>query len=113
MAQETGSFTNLCMMNSKPNPAPKVGDGATILGWTDRHPATVVFVSENGKTIHLQEDDAKRTDSNGMSECQSYLFVPNPKAPVQIARLTPKGWKIVKGSRVLVGHREKYHDFSF
>jgi len=113
MAQETGSLVNLCMMNSKPNPTPKVGDGATILGWTDRHPATVVFVSPSGKTIHLQEDDYKRTDSNGMSECQSYLFTPNPKAPVQVARLTPKGWKIVKGSRVSVGRREKYHDFSF
>lgn len=110
---EYGSLNNMLMANNKANPTPKVGDGATILGWTDRHPATVVWVSESGKTIHIQEDDAKRTDSNGMSECQSYLFSPNPKAPVQVARLTPKGWKIVKGSRLLVGHREKYHDFSF
>lgn len=113
MAREFGSLNNMLMANTRNVTTPKVGDGATILGWTDRHPATVVWVSENGKTIHLQEDDAKRTDSNGMSECQSYLFVPNPKAAVQVARLTPKGWKIVKGSRVRVGSREKYHDFSF
>lgn len=109
---EFGSLNNMLMANSKPA-APKVGDGATILGWTDRHPATVVWVSPSGKTLHIQEDDAVRTDKNGMSECQSYLFTPNPKAPVQVVRLTPKGWKIVKGNRVLVGQRGKYHDFSF
>jgi hypothetical protein len=48
-----------------------------------------------------------------MSEMQSYKFTPNTSAPVKIAKLTKKGWKIVKGSRVLVGSREKYHDYSF
>jgi hypothetical protein len=83
---EFGSFNNLMMANSKPVETPKVGDGATILSWSDRTPATVVFVSENGKTIHIQEDNAVRTDSNGMSECQSYSFTANPSAPVQRAR---------------------------
>jgi len=110
---EFGSFNNMMMANSKPVESPKVGDGATILSWSDRTPATVVFVSENGKTIHIQEDNAVRTDSNGMSECQSYSFTANPSAPIQVVRLTKKGWKIVKGSRILVGSRSKYHDYSF
>ena len=110
---EHGSLNNMLMANSKPNKTPAVGDGATILGWTDRHPATVIEVSPSGKTIRIQEDDAERTDSNGMSEIQSYKFKANPKGAIHEVRLTKKGWKIVKGSRVLVGHREKYHDFSF
>lgn len=112
MAQETGSFTNLMMMNTKVT-MPKVGDGATILQWTDRRAATVVFVSASGKTIHLQEDRSTRSDKNGMSECQEYVYTPDTNATVQVARLTPKGWKIVKGSRVMIGSRETYHDFSF
>ena len=109
---EYGSLQNLMMSNNKPQ-TPKVGDGATILCYTDRRPATVVYVSANGKTIHLQEDNAKRVDSNGMSECQDYEFTADPTAPVQVARLTKKGYKIVKGSNVLVGERMCYHDFSF
>jgi hypothetical protein len=109
---EFGSLNNLLMANSKPR-TPQVGDGATLLSWTDRHPATVVWVSPSGKTIHVQEDDAVRSDDNGMSEVQSYTFTPNPNAAKKVARLTPKGWKILKGSRVLIGHREKYHDYSF
>ncbi len=110
--KETGSLTNLLLSNTKPA-VPKVGDGATLLCWTDRRAATVVFVSPSGKTIHLQEDIAERTDAHGMSECQSYTFTPDPTATVQVARLTKKGWKVVKGSRVIIGTRDKYYDYSF
>jgi hypothetical protein len=110
--REYGSFQNMAMANTPPA-VPSVGDGATLLSWTDRFPATVVFVSPSGKTIHLQEDIAIRTDENGMSECQAYKFEPNKEATIQVARLTRKGWKIVKGSAVLVGHRSRYHDYSF
>jgi hypothetical protein len=109
---EFGSLNNLMMANAK-SAAPKVGDGATILSWTDRFPATVVYVSKSGKTIHLQEDRADRTDSYGMSEMQVYTYTPDTTAPVKVARLTAKGWKILKGARVMVGRRERYHDFSF
>jgi hypothetical protein len=109
-----GSLNNLLAASSRAKPEPpKVGDGATLISWTDRHPATVVWVSESGKTIRLQEDFARRTDKEGMSECQSYLYEPNPQAAVLTARLTKRGWKVVKGPRVVVGVREKYYDFSF
>jgi hypothetical protein len=100
------------MAESKPA-VPKVGDGATLLSWTDRHPATVVWVSPSGKTIRLQADSAVRKDDNGMSEVQAYEFSPDPEGPVRTARLTKKGWKVSKGPAVLIGHREKYHDYSF
>ena len=107
-----GSFNNLVMAESKPA-VPKVGDGATLLSWTDRYPATVIWVSPSGKTIHVQEDNAVRKDDNGMSEDQSYEFSPNPEAPIRTARLTTKGWKVTRGPSVLIGHRSKYHDYSF
>jgi hypothetical protein len=113
MAQEFGSLNNLMMSRQRTPPTPEVGMGATLLSWTDRYPATVVWVSPSGKTLHLQEDNAERVDDNGMSECQSYRFTPNPAAAVQVARLTAKGWKVVKGKRVLLGRREKYYDYSF
>jgi hypothetical protein len=113
MTTQSGSLTNMLMANQKAPPSPTIGMGATILRYTDRAPATVVWVSPSGKTLHLQEDDAARVDANGMSECQTYTFTPNPAATVQVAHLTTKGWKIVKGSRIRLGDRDKYHDFSF
>lgn len=41
LGRETGSLINHLLSHSK-EPAPAVGMGATILGWSDRHPATVV-----------------------------------------------------------------------
>jgi len=113
MAREFGSLNNMMGVGAGKKIVPEVGMGATILSWTDRTPATVVEVSESKRTIVLQEDDAKRTDQNGMSECQSYEYTPNSSAPRHTARLTKKGWKIVRGSRVALGRREMYHDFSF
>ena len=73
-----------------------------------------MWVSPTGKTIHIQEDNAVRTDNLGMTDSgQTYTFTPNPDAPKKVVRLTPKGWKIVGGNRVLLGRRDKYHDFSF
>lgn len=109
---ETGSMMNAIGMNTA-SKAPEIGDGVTILHWTDRTAATVVWVSKTGKTVHIQEDNAKRTDSNGMSECQTYEFTRNTDAVVMHARLTPKGWKIVKGNRILIGRRDAYYDYSF
>jgi hypothetical protein len=107
-----GNLINRIMERSK-QPVPVVGMGVTLCLYSDRHPATVVRVSPTGKTAWVQEDNAKRTDSHGMSESQEYTFTPDPTAPVQRVNLTSKGWKVQNGPRVLFGRREKYHDFSF
>jgi hypothetical protein len=91
---------------------PTVGMGVTVVMWTDRYPGTIVRVSPSGKTFQYQEDKATRTDSNGMSESQTYRFEPNPAATVRTARLTKSGWKD-KGTRIAVGVRSRYYDFSF
>lgn len=96
-----------------------VGMGATGGCWTDRHPYTVVAVSASGKTITLQRDEARRTDKNGMSESQSYLFIPNPYGDMIKASLRKNGqWvevgkQLGTGYRFQLGVRSKYHDYSF
>lgn len=52
-----GSFNNAVMARAKVK-APEVGDGATLLSWTDRHPATVVWVSETSTTTTASEKNA-------------------------------------------------------
>lgn len=98
--------------------APKVGMGATILCWSDRHAATVVYLcADDGtrpiKTIHVQQDTAIRQDKNGMSEAQEYTYQPNQKAPIQIFRMTKGGWRDKGGNHLLIGIRDEYYDFSF
>lgn len=108
-------------------PEPVVGMGATLLGWTDRNPATIVEVFKIGKTqyVLVQEDNAKRVDNNGMSEDQTYEYTPNPDAYKKAFRIGRNGlWEAViknendryvksGGNGLRIGEREKYYDFSF
>ncbi|HEY1153473.1 MAG TPA: hypothetical protein VGE73_06440, partial [Pseudolabrys sp.] len=62
----TNSLFNLLAADAAALPA--IGDGATIAGWTDRKACTVIYAE--GDTIIVQRDNADRTDTNGMSDCQ-------------------------------------------
>lgn len=113
----TGSLQNHVFSRTQ-SVAPKVGMGATILCWSDRHAATVVYLcADDGtrpiKTIHVQQDIAVRQDKNGMSEAQEYTYQPNQKAPIQIFRMTKSGWRDKGGNHLLIGIRDEYYDFSF
>jgi hypothetical protein len=111
LGSQTGSVMNHLMTTSA-QVEPVVGMGATICCWTDRHAATIVKVTRC--QIHVQKDNATRTDENGMSECQTYSYSPNPNAPVIIFRKTKRGgWRSACGNGLLVGHRRHYYDFSF
>ncbi len=95
-----------------------VGDGATILGWSDRHAATVIEVSANGKRIIIQEDTSTRTDSNGMSDAQSYEFTPNPEGRTSAYTLRKNGRWVAEGQPLRGGQsigrgRSTYFDYSF
>ena len=101
--------------------------GVTFLHWTDRSPGTIQRVWEEKGLTHIEVtgDDARRVDSNGMSESQTYEYTAKPDGHRQTFRLTAAGrweqrlynpetrrWR--KGEQGLfVGRREKYHDFSF
>jgi hypothetical protein len=94
---QTGSLVNLILSNST-NPIPKVGDGATILCWSDRHAATVIEVTKNGKCVKVQRDKATRTDNLGMSDSQSYTYAPNPEGSVSVYTLRKNGRWVEAGS---------------
>ena len=112
---ETNSLSNWMMSGTRGQSSPTVGMGVTFLCWTDRHAGTIIEVSKSGKKIVVQRDHAKRTDSNGMSELQSYEFSRNPEAAREEFSLRKNGeWRKVRcGSRIALGHRSEYHDYSF
>ena len=47
-----------------------------------------------------------------MSDVQMYKYTPNPDAYEECVRLTKNGWKS-RGTRVWVGVRYEYFDYSF
>jgi hypothetical protein len=117
---ETGSLIN--HLYSRQAPAlPKVGDGATLLGWTDRHAATVVEVKETPTQVKVtvQVDHATRIDGNVMSESQVYVYAPNPdaqKVTYTFAKLPDGRLKQLGAKRqggLALGYRDEYYDFSF
>lgn len=110
-----GSLINRLAERSKQK-QPTVGDGATILMYSDRHAATIIEVGS--KHVVIQEDIAIRTDGHGMSDSQSYDYERCPTAPKDIFTLRKNGrWvrkgESQKGTCLLIGHRDHYYDYSF
>jgi len=126
LGSQTGSLINHIATHNQSDPLPAVGDGATLFSWSDRDAATVVYVDAKRGLVGLQSDHAKRVDSNGMSESQTYEFTPNHDAYVLMIKRNKRTgkWHTVgkneKGNWVQTGTqgirfgaRNKYHDFSF
>ena len=109
LGTETGSLINHFL--AKNGVIPEIGMGATICGWTDRYPATIVKITAT--QVHVQIDNYTRVDNNGMSESQDYEYSPNPDAPIRIFRKTKKGLKNACGDYLSIGRRERYYDYSF
>jgi hypothetical protein len=113
-----GSLQNVIAANAN-NATPEVGMSATMVGWTDRRPATIIAVSASGKKVTVREDKAIRTDSNGMFDAQSYTFEPDENGIERSYSLRAGGrWVQVGqsakgGARLAIGARSKYHDYSF
>lgn len=126
-AQNTGNMVNhLYARMTKGQPEPTVGMGATLLGGRDRHAGTIIEVFTKGKFtyVKVQQDKATRTDSNGMSESQTYSFEPDPTGPVTTYRFRNQMWecvylteagryKVEKYSGLRIGERSEFYDFSF
>ncbi len=99
----------------------KVGDGATICWYSDRTPVTIIEIEPNGKWIKVQEDNAKRIDSNGMSDFQDYEYSRNENGRTytfkrtrkQPYRYTDNGKWENWGHKLVFGYREKYFDYTF
>lgn len=102
-------------------PQPEVGMGATLLMWSDRHPYTIVGIERfktgaragQVKAVLAQADTSQRVDSNGMSDAQTYVFLPNANAPVTRFVLRKSGRFEGAGGTLAVGYRDRHYDFSF
>jgi hypothetical protein len=117
LGTSTGSLINHLMSGSKDS-TPIVGTGCSILHWTDRTACTIIEVSENGKTVVVQEDNAVRTDKLGMTDSQSYEYTPNPNGVKHTYTLRRNGkWvakgESIKGTRLMIGARQHFYDYSF
>ena len=109
-----------------------VGDGATILGYSDRYAFTLVDISPSGRTITLQRD--KATLLNGVSSGepdalhftpggfvghvsgrQRYLYERDPQGQVTKATLRKDGrWRQSRtDAPVILGVRDEHYDFNF
>ena len=57
---------------------------------------------------------ATRTDANGMSESQDYTYSPDPSGALHVYRWSSaQGTYQRRGSRLILGVRTNYHDYSF
>jgi len=114
----TGSLVNALYRQSAP-PEPVEDMGATILLWTDRHAATITLVSRDKKRLWVARDSATRTDTNGMSEQQTYTYQRNYAAEQECyslrknGRWVRRGEPMESGQSLLIGQRREYHDYSF
>ena len=126
LGKDTGSLVNYMQGNYGSRTVPAVGDGATILSWSDRHPATVIEVATDRQgrpLVTVQEDNYKRTDKNGFSDMQEYEYSRNLEGSTSTWRLENNSWVgVYKGEtgrwkkthgHIRMGEREKYHDHSF
>ncbi len=127
---QTGSLISHVMTTSA-QPKPEIGMPATLCGWTDRYPGTVVeVVAKPGKPVFvtIQEDDAKAPAGvcNTFTEMQTWEYTANPNGCTYTFRQRADGkWEEVRksesgrwsktgaGRGLVLGRREKYRDPSF
>ena len=93
---QSGSLVNFLMGNNAT--LPKVGEGATILMYSDRHAYEVLAVSKDYKRVVIQRYAPERVDKNGMSESQDYAYKTLEGSPITIVWRN-NAWKI-EGERI-------------
>ena len=101
----------------------KVGDGCTICYYTDRKAGTIIGISDDEKTITVQEDKATRTDTRGESDWQEYEFERDLNGTIHTFKRTRKYKSLYTdngiskwgdyGTSLLFGVRREYFDYSF
>ena len=129
LGTETGSLVNY-VLSDENQPDAYVGMPATILGWTDRYPGTVIKLFKVGKSsfMHIQADNftAIPKEDAQYGEHIDYTYSPNPNGSISTYRQNANGtWRAVRlnadtrrwiksgGRGIYLGEREKYWDPSF
>lgn len=88
-----GSFTNYLMGNN--SSTPEVGKGATLLSYTDRHPAEVLEVSADGKQCVIRGMKAKAKPNSGGMGHQDWDISPDPDSPTDTLIYRNGAWRKV------------------
>ncbi|WP_020606399.1 hypothetical protein [Spirosoma spitsbergense] len=105
-----GTLTNLVYAEGGTS-EPKIGDGATLLCWSDRHAYTIVEIKKN--YVLVTRDIAERIDRNFENGPQEYSYQNDPDAKPVRANLRKDG-KYYIGNQVLkIGYRNEHYDYSF
>lgn len=105
-----GTLTNLVYAEDK-SPAPKVGDGATLICWSDRRAYTIVDVKKT--YVLATRDDVERTDRNYEKGPQEYSYQTDLNATPERANLRKDGNYYLGGQALKVGYRDEYWDPTF
>jgi hypothetical protein len=125
LGTQTGSLINHVATEAN-QPEPKVGDGATLCYWSDRHAGTVI--AWDGKTVTVQQDKANRVNKGVMTDSQQYTYEADPTGgkhqfqihpkkgrwvPVYPSPKTGKLLKCKSGTGLWLGVRDEHFDYSF
>lgn len=105
-----GTLTNQIFSETTPV-LPSIGDGATLIYWSDRHAYTVVAVED--KWIWITRDLAERTDSNFEIGPQEYSYSTDADG-VPVKAILRKDGNYYFGGHVLkIGFRDEFYDPHF
>lgn len=126
LGTETASVNNWIYSRATiGEPEPVVGMGATILGWTDRNPATIVETFKVGKTqyIGITADEYKVISGSMHDGSAKYEFATRPDGYRTYYRKRNGRWEetrkndagrwIKAGGGIRIGERAKWYDPSF
>lgn len=130
LGTQTGSLVNHMMSNTSVRDIVPGETGATLLSWTDRHPATVVDVFSKGAYTYyvIQEDSWEIVKGSEQDGSAQYGFTRNPNGYKQIFRAKTDGssgfqkvtinqdtgrWNKVGSGGLSIGNRERYYDPHF
>lgn len=105
-----GTLTNLVYAEDK-SPAPKVGDGATLICWSDRRAYTIVDVKKT--YILATRDNVERIDRNYQNGPQEYSYQTDLEAVPEKANLRKDGNYYIGSQALKVGYRNEYEDPNF
>jgi len=116
-----GSLFNMLMADQTKQSAPAIGDGATVLMWSDRHAATIIGIKyfKTGaragqiSSVVVQEDKAIRVDGLGMSDAQTYTYERDLTGCIREFKVTKTGAFKNDGMGLMIGARRHYYDYSF
>lgn len=99
----------------------EVGEGMTLIQWTDRHAYTVIDVQGEGEkqVVTIQRDIAT---AQGEMARDGYTYERDPKGATEVVRFGDAGWRTVKRSTGRYGKkagyavkpgRDEHYDYSF